>query len=105
MLELLWIFSIILTFSLTFATQSFPTCKDHAEVEIEMVSAMIESIFIEVHGKSNPIIVSNCRAGFGRTGTLLTALHFYQLIQRGEEDPNKYTLEAIVVVINEFLEK
>jgi len=83
----------------------FPTWKDHAEAEIEIVATMIEAIFIEMHGKLNPIIVSNCRAGVGRTGTLLTALHFYQMIQRGEKDPSKYTLEAIVAVINEFREK
>ena len=65
----------------------------------------MDTIFIEMHGKPNPIIVSNCRAGVGRTGTLLTALHFHQMIQRGEEDPSKYTLEEIVVVINKFRKK
>ena len=65
----------------------------------------MDTIFIEMHEKPNPIIVSNCRAGVGRTGTLLTALHFYQMIQRGEEDPSKYTLEEIVVVINKFRKK
>ena len=83
----------------------FPTWKDQNEAEVEIVSKMIETILIEMQGKSNPLIVSNCRAGVGRTGTLLTALHFYQMIQRGEKDPSKYTLEAIVVVVNEFREK
>lgn len=83
----------------------FPTWKDHADAETEIVAAMIKAIFIEMQGKPNPIIVVNCRAGVGRTGTLLTSLHFYQMIQGGEKDPSKYTLEAIVTVINEFREK
>ena len=83
----------------------FPTWEDHTGTEIEIVAAMIKSIYEEMNNKFNPVVVCNCRAGVGRTGTFLIALHYYQMIQGGKRDPGKYTLSAIIAVIEEFREK
>lgn len=83
----------------------FSLWKDHGSAEIEVVSEMVKMLHEEMKGQSNPVVWCNCRAGVGRTGTFLVALHYYQMIQKGELSPELFTLEAIGEVIGRFREK
>ncbi|MCB1106613.1 MAG: hypothetical protein KDK76_00785 [Chlamydiia bacterium] len=87
----------------TFKVFHYGEWIDFNDGNLGAVSELIKAVYGEM--KSGGVVVANCRAGVGRTGTFLTALHFYQMIQKGELDPEKYTLESIVTTLNSFRER
>lgn len=81
----------------------YPFWKDHGEGDRKVVAEIIRQMYEATTSLKAPLIIANCRAGVGRTGTFANLFHFYKKMKEDmtlrKED---FSIKAIIENIRNF---
>lgn len=82
----------------------YPFWKDHGDGDREVVAEIIRQIYVaSLASTKPPLIIANCRAGVGRTGTFANLFHFYQKMKEVKElRQEDFSMHAIIENVKAF---
>ena len=81
----------------------YPNWKDHGEGDRKVIRQIIEQLYDATSPLKQPLIIVNCRAGVGRTGTFANLFHFYKKIKESKKLlKDDFSIKAIVENVKAF---
>ncbi|MCP5506672.1 MAG: hypothetical protein H7A38_07310, partial [Chlamydiales bacterium] len=78
----------------------YPFWIDHGEGDAQIVGRFVKEIYTATHAVKKPVVVINCRAGVGRTGTFANLFEIYKKIQEAKElRKEDFSMEGLIAQV------